>query len=67
LLIGLGPPLVLVTEMIGELLMEPVKGRGRIAKAAVLLLIGVVTIAVATWVNTSQAFGLWWRTNFGGG
>jgi hypothetical protein len=67
LVLGLGPPAVLFTDVVGEILMSPVKNRGNGIKVAVFLLVSFGTILFATWAQVSQSFGRWWRTNFGGG
>jgi hypothetical protein len=58
---------VLFTDMVGEILMSPVKNGGRGIKVAVFLLVSVGTIVFAIWAQVSPSFGPWWRMNFGGG
>jgi hypothetical protein len=67
LVIGLGPPVVLFGDMLGEILMSPVRSQGRGVKMAVLLLVSIGAIVFATWAKGPQSLGHWWGVNFGGG
>jgi hypothetical protein len=64
--IGIGPLVVVLTDVVGERLVGTSRAASRTTRAAIILLVVVCTIALAVWARASVGFATWWRTNFGG-